>query len=386
MSRRTRVGCIAVTVGLVFGLAGEVGVPSAGAGTANGVVNDLRRAAAVTRQLEVSAAAKVRSVRKAAKKAVATATTAVRIGTGGPTSTIAGSVQAAPSLETAPIGSFSVAELTASFVDTSRGTAANGSTPEQRSRTLATTIWYPSNRTGDVRFPVLVFAHGFGALPSDYKDLLGPIASAGYVVVAPTFPLANKRTPGGATLVDEPNQPGDMKFAMDQTVALGATADSPLFGLVDGTRLAAAGHSLGGITTLDYAFSSCCFDKRLKAAIPISSIINFLSGSKMFTNPMVPMLLIHGDADGTVPYGLGSLATYSSAPSPKALLTIKNGDHTFGVSGDPGSKVVVGKAVVEAMVAFLDRYEKGDAAAPARLQAIASGQPSLLRLDSDGIK
>lgn len=380
---RSRVGFVAVTVvGLVVEL---IGAP-AGALSADGVARDLRRAASEARSIEMSAAAKVRSVKKAAKKAVATATTAVRIGTSGPTSTIPSTVVATPAVGVSPVGTYAVAELTMSFVDASRPTAANGGVGELKTRTLETTIWYPSDTTRKSTFPVLVFGHGFGAVPTDYSGLLRPVASAGYIVVAPAFPLSNKRTPNGPTLLDEPNQPGDMRFAMDQVVALGATTDSPLFGLVDGTRLAAAGHSLGGITTLDYAYSACCYDKRLKAAIPISSIINFLSASKMFSNPMIPMLLIHGDADATVPYGLGSLATYSAAPGPKALLTILKGDHTFGVSGDPGSKLVVGKVVVEAMVAFLDRYVKGDAAAPSRLQSVASAQPNLLRLDSEGMK
>ena len=327
----------------------------------------------------------VKATTTATRRAVDAGVVMQNITTGGPTTTLAPKVPSAPPVRVAALGTFSVAQLDQTFVDMTRATPANGSSaPRTNRRTLDTTVLYPVGAEAGTTFPVLVFGHGLGANPKRYIDLLRPIASAGYIVVAPTFPLSNSATAGGATVTDEPQQPGDLRFAMDQVVALGAQPGNPLTGIVDGTRLAAAGHSLGGITTLDYAYGSG-FDRRLRAAIPISAILNPFSSSAYFTKPMIPLLLIHGDADDTVPYVLGSVTAFATAPAPKALLTIRSGTHSFGLRGTPGASPAVGSAVVSAMVDFLDRYVKDDPTGINRLQALATGQPGLLRLDGGGL-
>ena len=354
------------------------------------VVADTARQA---KALEATAAKVVNATTTATRKAVSAGLVIQNITTGGPTTTVAIKEPSAAAIGVAPVGAFAVGQLDQTFVDTTRPTQANGSNaPASSSRSMATTVMYPtgaasgaaSGTASGIAFPVLVFAHGLGGTPKRYLDLLRPIASAGYVVVAPTFPLSNAATPGGATISDELQQPGDMRFVVDQVVALGAQSGNPLSGIVDGSRLAAAGHSLGGITTLDDAYGSGS-DKRLRAAIPISSILNPLSGASAFSRPMVPLLLIHGDLDQTVPYSIGSVATFAAAPSPKALLTIRNGNHTFGLGRSSNPSPAVGAAVVSAMVDFLDRYLKDDPTGINRLQSLATGQPGLLRFDAAGL-
>lgn len=343
------------------------------------------QAAAIEQEVKATTAKVVQRASKATRKAVAAGNVIQNITSGGPTTTVAPKAAVATAVGVAAIGTYGVAQLERTFVDTSRSTAANGSTaPRRNSRSIATTVFHPTGAPAGTRFPVLVFGHGFGASPARYADIVRPIASAGYVVVAPTFPLSNSATVGGPTLADEPQQPADMRFALDQVIALGTQAGNPLSGLLDGNRLAAAGHSLGGITTFDYAYGAG-YDKRLRAAVPMSAILNVFSATRPFTNPMVPMLLIHGDADETVPYGLGSVTAFAAAPSPKALLTIRNGSHSFGLAGIPGSSPAVGSAVVQATVSFLDRYVKDDPTGINRLQALATGQPGLLRIDAAGL-
>ena len=346
------------------------------------VVADTARQA---KALEATAAKVVNATTTATRKAVSAGLVIQNITTGGPTTTVAIKEPSAAAIGVAPVGAFAVGQLDQTFVDTTRPTQANGSNaPASSSRSMATTVMYPTGAASGTAFPVLVFAHGLGGTPKRDLDLLRPIASAGYVVVAPTFPLSNAATPGGATISDELQQPGDMRFVVDQVVALGAQSGNPLSGIVDGSRLAAAGHSLGGITTLDDAYGSGS-DKRLRAAIPISSILNPLSGASAFSRPMVPLLLIHGDLDQTVPYSIGSVATFAAAPSPKALLTIRNGNHTFGLGRSSNPSPAVGAAVVSAMVDFLDRYLKDDPTGINRLQSLATGQPGLLRFDAAGL-
>lgn len=356
----------------IFGLAVLLSAPSAG------IVAFGRPATASARKV-------VRAATTATRKALDAGAIAQNITTRGPTTTLAPKAASPSAVGVATIGTYAVAQFDQTFVDTGRPTAANGAgAPRTSSRSILTAVLYPTGAATGMTFPVLVFGHGLGANPKRYVSLLSPIASAGYIVVAPTFPLSNSGTPNGATINDEPQQAGDMRFAMDGVIALGVQPGNPLSGMVDGSRLAAAGHSLGGVTTLDYAFGAG-YDKRLRAAIPISSILNIFSGTRYFTNPMIPMLLIHGDADGTVPYALGSVATFSTAPSPKALLTIRNGNHSFGLAGSSASKPEVGTAVVAAMVDFLDRYVKDDPIGTNRLQALATAQSGLLRLDASGL-
>ncbi len=72
-----------------------------------------------------------------------------------------------------------------------------------------------------------------------------------------------------------------------------------------------------------------------------------------------PILLIHGDADHTVPYG-GSQQVFAAARPPKFFLTLIGGPHTpfFGPAGP---------IIVRSMTDFFDRYLKGRRSALDRL-------------------
>ncbi len=357
--------------------------PAANAAPSTSWQQQVAAAAKAAQSASKEASKVAKAAAKVAKKAKVVVDSSGGIASGMPASTIPPQAAVAASPTVAAVGTFAVNQLDLVFVDNNRRTPANGTAPAVANRTLPATILFPG--AANQALPVVVFGHGLGSNPAAYLDLLRPIASAGYIVVAPTFPLSKKNAPGGTTLADQPQQAKDMKFVVDQVVGLSLQAESPLFGRVDGNRVAAAGHSLGGITTLDYGYSTCCADARLKATVPMSSILNIFSGSSYFNGRAIPMLLIHGDADGTVPYALGSLTSYGLAKKPKALLTIKKGNHTFGIEGVPKQEPVVGAAVVQSTVAFLDRWVKDDVTGLNRLQAVASSQPNLVRLDSEGL-
>ncbi len=106
--------------------------------------------------------------------------------------------------------------------------------------------------------------------------------------------------------------------------------------------MAAAGHSLGAITTLGVAYNSCCIDRRLRAAVVMSGIeLPFPKGS--WTNPPpTPLLLIHGGSDTTVPVA-GSKAAYNNAKPPKVFVLIPAAGHVqvlYGPGGDDTTKAV----------------------------------------------
>jgi len=56
--------------------------------------------------------------------------------------------------------------------------------------------------------------------PADYAPLLRAIASAGYVVAAPIFPLTNTHALGGPNEADLVNQPRDVSFVITKLLAL----------------------------------------------------------------------------------------------------------------------------------------------------------------------
>jgi dienelactone hydrolase len=186
-------------------------------------------------------------------------------------------------------------------------------------RPLPTKVWYP--KTGGP-YPLIIFSHGLTARPDDYADLLTTWAEAGFVVAAPAFP----HTSAGARdfqVLDVLNQPDDAEYVLTQVLTE--------FGdRIDPSRVAAAGHSAGAITTI--GMFSGQRDKRLVAGVVLAGR-QVLSAP--FTGPAAPLLFVHGKRDETVAYTDGR-AAYDAVHWPKAFLTVTAGRHVttrsdFGV-------------------------------------------------------
>ena len=247
---------------------------------------------------------------------------------------------AAAPAATSKRGPYAVGERSYTFVDKSRRTASNGSYPGAATRTLPVLVLYPTKGKPDgttkenaapVRdghgFPLVVFSHGFTASGPVYRFLLERYARRGYVVAAPTFPLSRGGAPGGPKLVDYVNQPADVSFVIDRMLRL--ERQSKWRKTIDRRSVGAAGHSLGAITTLGVATNSCCLDKRIDAAVAFSGLqLPFANGTgRFYSKPTPPLMVVHGDDDGTVPY-TGSVTAYDTAPAPKVLLRLLRGPHT----------------------------------------------------------
>lgn len=272
------------------------------------------------------------------------------------------------------------------FVDHSRSTDANGTYRGAPDRTIPVLVLYPAvgsaggpsqPRAKPARrggpFPLVVFSHGYTASGPAYGEvLLRRIAAHGYVVAAPTFPLSNGAAPGGPRLVDYVNQPADVSFVITKMLAANR-GHGALSHLMNPKAVGAMGHSLGAITTLGVTYNRCCLDPRIKAAVPISGI-KLPFGSSSWAWPPVPLLLIHGDHDGTVPY-VGSTTAYREAKTPKFLVTLLGAPHT--PLGAPYLDVIVASTND-----FLDRYLRGDKRALARLERDAA-VPSVSTLQAD---
>ena len=86
-----------------------------------------------------------------------------------------------------------------------------------------------------------------------------------------------------------------------------------------------------------------------------------------FSGAATPVLFIHGDADGTVPYSSGR-SLYDGCTWPKAFLTLLNGDHGGGLFGSAPANQAVSKTMLD----FLRYSLYSDGAAKGRLRGDAT--------------
>ena len=242
--------------------------------------------------------------------------------------------------------------MSETFIDASRPTPPNGTYPGSSQRVLPTLVLYPKQRKGEHQhFPLIVFSHGFTASGPDYRSVLKPWVAHGYVVAAPTFPLSSGGAPGGPTILDYPNQPGDVSFVITQMLRLDHTVGSPLYGLIDPGSIGVAGHSLGAVTTLGVADNSCCRDHRIDATMSIAGIELPFAGGTFFSSHTSPLLLIHGTADHTVFYGASQALFAADDRSSTFFLTLDGAPHTAFF--DPW-----GPVITATVLAFFDKYLK----------------------------
>jgi fermentation-respiration switch protein FrsA (DUF1100 family) len=212
-----------------------------------------------------------------------------------------------------------------------------------------------------VRFPLVVFGHGFEVTPATYTALLQAWARAGYVVAAPIFPLENANAPGGPDENDLINQPGDMSFIITRLLALSRASTGFLAGLIDPHQIAVSGHSDGGETALSVAYNLYYLDRRVRATVILSGAKIPGAGGYDFPIPAPPLLATQGTADTINPPSFTS-AFFDIAPQPKYLLTLFGDDHIGPYTVQPQLGIVE-----RVTIAFLDWYLKDIPGARARI-------------------
>jgi dienelactone hydrolase len=311
----------------------------------------------------------------------------------------------------APMGTYGVGKIVCNpnalpreptcFEDTARPTRSSGIFPGAATRKLPTAIYYPAplppvppgqprmitaipnaspepapnTPAGDpTRYPLILFSHGLGASPSVFESLLASWASAGYVVAAPAYPLTRSDAPFGINLddafADAQNQPADAKYVIDQVINLSQQATGPLSGMVHPELIGAAGHSVGGITTYGLAYSECCRDPRVLAAVSMSACAGYVGGpAGTFTRDPVPLLVVHGDADLTVPYDPYAVEAFTAAKYPKFGFKFVGVKHNSPFTGGvyKTATPTQATALMRGTIDFWNRYLKNDAAASQKL-------------------
>lgn len=239
-------------------------------------------------------------------------------------------------------GPYAVGEAELTLVDTSRSTQAIGTYPGAPDRTLPTRIWYPATSAGkgavpssDGPFPIIAWAHGFSSANFEGQFVGAHLASHGYVVVAPTFPLSNGGAPAGPSIADMTNQPADLDFVMRQVS--GGAAGEAIAAAIDDTRRGIAGLSLGGGTVLIGAYHPMWRIGNVSAAMALAPASCFF-GEGLYGDGSVPMLILSGDADMLVLLPDGPGRAFDSADPPIQLLTLHGGNHVgfLGIEGRDG--------------------------------------------------
>lgn len=119
--------------------------------------------------------------------------------------------------------------------------------------------------------PLIVFNHGFLLRAEVYRSYGEHLASHGFVVAMPTFPMTFFNVHHGELALD-------VRFVVDTLLAQDGDASSALFGCIDETRIGLSGHSLGGKLSLLEAVS----DDRIRSIGVLDPVD---TGNPLFENP-----------------------------------------------------------------------------------------------------
>jgi predicted dienelactone hydrolase len=257
----------------------------------------------------------------------------------------------------------------------------------------------PSSGTG---YPLVIVSHGYSNDPDAMTWLTENLASKGYVVAAIRHddPPITDQSRFAQPLM---RRPLDIAFVA-QTLQGTLAADH----LVDATRTALVGYSMGGYGVLTAAGATLDPDGGAVKRVPGGLMLPFARGGAMHNSFDVkglravvaispagggslaswgpeglrmitaPLLLVSGDSDRTVDYTTGARAIFDmTSGAHRYLLTFKGGGHAIGLSPVPDAmrktlwdqdwfedpvwrKDRINAINVHFITAFLDRYVKGD--------------------------
>lgn len=228
---------------------------------------------------------------------------------------------------------------TESSIEASRGSFAIADVSV--SRLAATgfgggTIYYPTS-TAQGTFGAVAISPGFTATQSSIAWMGPRLASQGFVVI----------TIDTLTIYDQPASRGDQLLAALSYLTERSTVRSR----VDASRLAVAGHSMGGGGSLEAAQDR----PTLQAAVPLAP----WNTQKSWSTLRVPTFIIGGESDSVAPVATHSEPFYNSIPSSaeKAYLELNNASHFFPNSPN----TTMAKYMLSWLKRFVDndiRYEQ----------------------------
>jgi predicted dienelactone hydrolase len=232
-----------------------------------------------------------------------------------------------------------------------------------------------------VRYPVVLFSHGFGGCSIQSVYLTEALARAGYIVVAPDHKDAMCKVdqPVRINLLKESDRPmkqhdySDASYKdrdRDLEAALDEILRDPDFSpRVDADRIAGVGHSLGGYTILGMAGAWPRWkDARIKAAVLLSPfLIPFLTNGGL-RQVHIPVMFQGGTRDSSITPDLNKPGgAYDISNSPKYFVEFKGAGHLDWSNWACGLRKYVPdcadlekpRLINAYAIGFLNRYIKG---------------------------
>jgi YVTN family beta-propeller protein len=187
--------------------------------------------------------------------------------------------------------------------------------------------------------PVIVFTHGYTGTFTDYTFILEDLASRGYVIAsvdhtyeatAVEFPhgrlvksVFGSHLADGTWRRDEQSlsfavsvRSRDLKFVVDELARLNGEASGPFAGKLDLTRVAVAGHSLGGLAAL----LGLKQDARFKTAVLLDASVP--DGTASVTD--APVLVL---AMGREQWSDEECRLWSDFRGPRFAVNLKGAEH-----------------------------------------------------------
>ena len=150
-----------------------------------------------------------------------------------------------------------------SYIDTARPIKASNGFAGAGERRLDALVWEPPAGPGSL--PLVIYCHGTAGAADNASYLAEALAAAGYLVVAPDFPLTSLAAftrIAAADISDAGEQVRDIAFLIDSLLA-----DPVLGPRIDPRRIATIGHSLGAITCWFASFGARTRDPRIVATV-----------------------------------------------------------------------------------------------------------------------
>jgi predicted dienelactone hydrolase len=234
-------------------------------------------------------------------------------------------------------GPYGVGVTTFDLVDTSRPTEANGDAPASNERKLTIEVWYPADASaaqpeardvaldrGKAPYPLIIFAHGLGGNRRQSVSYTRHLASHGYIVAAPDFPLSNLGAAGGPRLAAVLEQPKDVSFVIDSMLQFNGQSGHLLHGAIDRDKIGVTGHSLGALTSMLSIYGPSR-DPRIRAALTFATPGCFLPDG-LAGDTSVPLLVLGGTDDLITP-PVSNRRAYEIANSPRYLVDVTGADH-----------------------------------------------------------
>jgi len=204
------------------------------------------------------------------------------------------------------------------------------------------TIHYPTNTTGTMG--AIAIVPGFLSYESSIAWWGPRLASHGFVVI----------TIGTNSTLDDPSSRAvQQENALNYVISESNSSDSPIFGMVDSTRVGGMGWSMGGGGTLETASGT-----RLSAAIPLAP---WYSSYNNFDQIETPTMIIACEYDGVAGVDYHASPFYNSIPdtTDKALLEVSGGYHSCANGGGINGGLL-GKYGVSWMKRFIDKDTRYD--------------------------